>query len=189
MRSWAGTPPQWVRDLAYQCSTKPGTMPLPTSAYHGGMRERSWEFWEQHSGISPGSRAAREAMASNAAAHERPGTESLTAGQIARRLGLPTAVIRGRAAGRRLYAYRRDGDLLFPEWQFTTSGDTVIPHLHSILAALPEDAHPDTIAGFFLTEQPDLVLGGQAVSVRDWLKAGAPPEFVMEMARDLTAGY
>lgn len=164
-------------------------LPVLTSAYHEGMTERSWEFWEQHSGISPGSRAVGEATAANAAGQERLGTESLSAGQIARRLGLPTAVIRERVAGRRLYAYRRDGDLLFPEWQFTTSGDTVIPHFHSILAALPEDAHPDTIAGFFLTEQPDLVLDGQPVSARVWLEAGGPPDIVMEMARDLTAGY
>lgn len=91
--------------------------------------------------------------------------------------------------GRRLYAYRRDGDLLFPEWQFTALGDTVIPYLHAVLDALPADAHPGAVAGFFLTVQPDLVLNGRAVSAKQWLEDGGPPEPVIEMPRDLAAGY
>ncbi|MCG2621639.1 hypothetical protein LVY72_06875 [Arthrobacter sp. I2-34] len=90
---------------------------------------------------------------------------------------------------RRLYAYRRDGDLLFPERQFTAPGNTLVPYLHAVLAALPAGAHPGSIAGFFLTVQPDPVLNGRAVTVKEWLEAGGPSEFVIEMAQDLTAGY
>lgn len=36
-----------------------------------------------------------------------------------------------------------------------------MPSLAEILKALPEDLHPQSVAGFFLTRQPDLVLHGE----------------------------
>jgi len=150
-----------------------------------GMRQHEEEFWDQYSGIH--SDAARPTTGA-AAGVPGPDVEVLGIEDVARRLCLGARKVRELAAGRRLYAYRQDGKLLFPQWQLTAPGDTVIPHLHIVLATLPADVHQGTAAGFFLTVQPDLVLNGQAANAKEWLEAGGPPEPVIELAQFLTVG-
>jgi hypothetical protein len=57
------------------------------------------------------------------------------------------------------------------------------------LAALPDDLHPQAVAGFFLTPQPDLVMNGEAVPVAVWLQEGGSVELVLTLAAAPTESY
>ncbi len=82
-----------------------------------------------------------------------------------------------------------NGKLAFPQWQFNDTGDKSIPSLEDVLGALPDDLHPQAVAGFFLTPQPDLVLNGMHVSAKSWLEAGGSKKVVVDLAEGLAAGY
>jgi hypothetical protein len=49
--------------------------------------------------------------------------------------------------------------------------------------------HPQSVAGFFLTPQPDLDLYGHPASVKAWLEAGGSTDPVLALAEGLAAGY
>lgn len=145
-------------------------------------------FWNAHSGISSESGDVAAAAAANAVAAVASDASSLTAREVAQKLGLSASTIRHYKSAGRLYSYERRGKLHFPLWQFAATGQA-IPFLASILAALPHDAHPQTIAGFFQTPQPDLSIDGQPSSAKQWLEAGGDPEPVVAIAADVSAGY
>ena len=72
---------------------------------------------------------------------------------------------------------------MFPAWQFV-NGQT-LPHLDGVLKGMPRDLHPQTVAGFFKTPQPELALEGRTVTVTEWLLAGGSPEPVADPASAL----
>ena len=53
--------------------------------------------------------------------------------------------------------------------------DRVLPHL------LAKGLHPTAIAGFLQAPQPELLLGGQPTSVREWLLHGEPEAPVLDL--------
>jgi hypothetical protein len=106
---------------------------------------------------------------------------------VARRLNMPAAAVQRDASARRLYTYTVGGRTVFPDWQF--AGERTIPYLPDVLQALPVDLHPGAVAGFFLSPQPDLVLGGRPASIREWLLAGGDTGQVARMAEELDTGY
>jgi hypothetical protein len=146
-------------------------------------------FWDANSGIDKSPAAVAHASAANAAARLLHDVSALTAIEVAEKLHLSASTIRHYKSDRKLYSYPVDGKLAFPDWQFVTAGGKLIPALEDILAALPADLHPQTVAGFFLTPQPDLVISGSPVSAKAWLEAGGSKEPVVELAEDLAAGY
>ncbi len=79
-----------------------------------------------------------------------------SAGEVAERLLLSASTVRHYRAARKLYSCPANGRLVFPDWQFNQAGDKAIPSLEDVLAVLPKDLHPQSVAGFFLTPQPDL---------------------------------
>jgi len=107
---------------------------------------------------------------------------ALTTADAAALLGVSDSRVRQLTADRRLAALpgkpRR-----YPAWQFTDRGQ--LPNLDAVL----RDADPalDQISmwRFFVTRDPDLTLDGASVSPRDWLAAGADPERVRALLRDL----
>lgn len=147
------------------------------------------EFWDTYSGISLTSRALALGSANNAAAQIRMDSFALTSAEVARNLQLSASTVRHYKAERKLYSYLANGRLVFPDWQFTSAGDRAIPGLGRVLSALPPDLHPQAVAGFFLTPQPDLVINGVAVSAAVWLVEGGSADPVLETAHALTAGY
>jgi hypothetical protein len=146
-------------------------------------------FWNAHSGITASQDEVAAATAANAVSSLVSDTSSLTAEQVAHELGLSASTIRHYKSAGRLYSYERRGKLHFPLWQFSTTSGQVIPSLAAVLAALPQEAHPQTIAGFFQTLQPDLVIDGRTSSAKQWLEAGGDPEPVVAIASDLASGY
>lgn len=150
---------------------------------------RDRAFWDTHSGISPTPRAVARGSANNAAAQLLMDSSSLTASDVAEKLHLSPSTVRHYKAERKLYSYLANGRLVFPDWQFTQKGDRALPGLDRVLSTLPDDLHPQAVAGFFLTPQPDLVMSGEAVPPAVWLEKGGSAEPVLAMAAALAAGY
>ncbi|OOP59535.1 hypothetical protein BMF89_20420 [Arthrobacter sp. SRS-W-1-2016] len=146
-------------------------------------------FWNEYSGIDSSPASVAVASAANAAARIVLDASAFTAAEVAEHLGLTASTVRHYKAARKLYSYLVDGKLAFPAWQFNEAGDKPIPSLDAALGALPEDLHPQAVAGFFLTPQPDLVISGTPVSAKAWLEAGGSEEPVVELAEGLAAGY
>lgn len=145
------------------------------------------EFWDRNAGIKDSMPGIAQAAAADAAARAMMDAKALSADEVAAVLGRQNSTIRHYKADRKLYAYERGGRSLFPAWQFTQDRKA-IPYLDKVLAALPAGLHPQTVAGFFLTPQPDLVLDGNPVSAKDWLEHGGPAEPVLQLASGLRVG-
>lgn len=146
-------------------------------------------FWTANSGIDSSRSAVVAASAANASARLLHDAGALTANEVAENLHLSPSTVRHYKAARKLYSYPVDGKLAFPVWQFNDEGDRVIPSLEIVLVALPADLHPQSVAGFFLTPQPDLVVVDTPVSAKDWLVMGGPADPVVDLAEDLADGY
>jgi hypothetical protein len=147
------------------------------------------DFWDKNAGITATPQGTARASAANAAARSLMDTTSLAAAEVAELLQLPLPTIQRVAARGLLYFYLADGMTVFPAWQFNAEGTAVIPSLGDVLHALPADLHPQSVAGFFLTPQPDLVLNGSPVSAKAWLEAGGSRRIVISLAKGLAAGY
>jgi hypothetical protein len=152
------------------------------------LPNRDREFWEAHSGIKASEQDRAAASARNAAARLLSETSALTADEVASLLRLTPSTVRHYRASQRLYSFLVHGRIAFPAWQFTAAG-APIPHLEAVLRALPEGLHPQAVAGFFLTPQPDLRLGGEAASPKDWLESGGSAEPAVALASSLGSAY
>ncbi|CAM3260812.1 hypothetical protein PSET11_01717 [Arthrobacter ulcerisalmonis] len=144
-------------------------------------------FWAEHSGIDA-SRSRRNVAARNAANRVLLDSSTIPASAVAERMELSASTVRHYKAAHKLYSYLVNGKLAFPDWQFINAGKLALPALEDVLAALPSDLHPQSVAGFFLTPQPDLVLNGEPVSAKAWLAEGGNKDLVVSLAKDLAAG-
>jgi len=147
------------------------------------------DFWDENAGVTATPQETVRAAEANAAARSLMDASSLTAAEVADRLHLPLPTIQSVAASGLLHSYQANGQTVFPAWQFNAEGTAVIPSLGDVLHALPADLHPQSVAGFFLTPQPDLVLNGSPVSAKAWLEAGGTSGVVIDLAEGLAAGY
>jgi len=109
----------------------------------------------------------------------------LTVQQAAQKLGVDGSRIRQRLLARSLYGIRLRDGWRIPSFQF--DGDRLLPGLGDVIAKLPSGLHPLAVANWFLTPNPDLVIGESEtpLSPRDWLRAGMDAERVAELAGDL----
>ncbi|HEX9088689.1 MAG TPA: hypothetical protein VF867_14320 [Arthrobacter sp.] len=162
---------------------------MTRSTTAAGLSASDRDFWEANSGITATDAAIAGASAANAAARIVFDSSSVTADEVAARMHLAASSIRHYKAAGKLYSYLVNGKLAFPAWQFNDAGDKSIPFLADVLGALPDDLHPQAVAGFFLTRQADLVLNGSPVSAKEWLEAGGGKDIVISLAEGLAAGY
>jgi hypothetical protein len=105
----------------------------------------------------------------------------------AKGLGVNDSRVRQRRLAHTLWALDDGGTWVYPALQFEVSDDSqgtttlklvrgldqVLPHL------LTHGLHPTAIAGFLANPQPELLIGGQPQSVRDWLLHGEQVEPVL----------
>ena len=150
-------------------------------------RDRS--FWDANAGITAEEGGVATAAAANVVTALVSDSSALTAEELARKLHLSSSTIRHYKSAGRLYSYERHGKLHFPLWQFAADTGQALPGLSVVLAALPRDAHPQTIAGFFQTPQPDLVIDGEASSAKQWMESGGDTEPVVSIANDVSFGF
>ncbi|WP_051442082.1 hypothetical protein, partial [Arthrobacter sp. H14] len=134
------------------------------------LPEQEQAVWDEHAGVpAPTAEEIAASSAGSAAARILVESASLTASGMAERTGLSASTIRHYRADRKIYSYTRGSTVLFPDWQLTNSGG-LLPSLGVVLQALPDDLHPQTVAGLFLTPQQDLELDGRPVSPKEWLE-------------------
>lgn len=113
-----------------------------------------------------------------------------TAAEVSSGLGVNDSRIRQRRLNHTLWAIDDGGSWVYPVVQFelVDNGrdapqslkhvrglDRVLPHL------LTKDLHPTAVAGFLLTPQDELRIGGQPTPVREWLLHGEPVEPVLNL--------
>jgi hypothetical protein len=110
---------------------------------------------------------------------------SLSVSEMARRLGVDPSRIRQRLGARSLFGVRTAEGWVLPPFQL--DGDQTLPGLVEVLQALDPNLHLLEVEMFFMTPDEALISTriGQALSPRDWLRAGFSPDAVAELAAEL----
>ncbi|AGB27108.1 hypothetical protein Mycsm_07007 (plasmid) [Mycobacterium sp. JS623] len=113
-----------------------------------------------------------------------------TAAEVASGLGVNDSRVRQRRLNHTLWAIDDGGTWVYPVVQFELvdngrGAPLTLKHVRGLDRVLPQlltkGLHPTAIAGFLLTPQPELPLGGQPTSVREWLLAGESEEPVLTL--------
>jgi hypothetical protein len=128
-------------------------------------------------------------VAADATAHmARLYSTAYSAAEVRHGLGVSDSRVRQRRLAHTLWAIDDGGAWVYPALQFQTTGRDgpvtlkAVRGLDEVLAALiTRDLHPTAIADFIMTAQPDLRIGGEPASVRDWLLHGEPVEPVLAL--------
>ena len=182
--------PEWMPTRA----PDPAAAPVPTAQLDpvlqmsGLSAEQRDEVWRE---------ARHPALGVRIAAHDAQVAanlvdSTLSTQQAADLLGRDPSNIRRGIQERRYYAVRVAGRLRLPAWQFigqprydhSPGEDAVpeteylpVPNLSTVVPAIPPSLHPQTIAGFMQTPQPEL----DDTSPIDWLTGGGDPVLVSSL--------
>lgn len=107
---------------------------------------------------------------------------SLSAAEVALRLGIDTSSVRHRQSKGGLYAFLVGGKLRYPSWQFTNDpAQPVLPGLATVVKAFPHDKHPASIQGFMATPQSSLRVDGGRLTPPERLLQGGDPQAVVNI--------
>lgn len=113
-----------------------------------------------------------------------------TAAEVASGLGVNDSRVRQRRLNHTLWAIDDGGTWVYPIVQFDLvdngrDAPLTLKHVRGLDRVLPQlltkGLHPTAIAGFLLTAQPELLIGGQPKSVREWLLHGEPEDPVLNL--------
>lgn len=127
--------------------------------------------------LSPLEPGADDPVALTAAIAARLLATALTLEAAAEHLRTSETDIVDRVRERSLYGV--EGALL-PEFQFTDEG--LVPGIDLVLRATPADLHIVELWGWLTNIDPNLDVGGQPYSPRDWLLSGGDAARVVELA-------
>ncbi|QDP97708.1 hypothetical protein FOE78_18935 [Microlunatus elymi] len=184
---------------------------MPTRAPHPAVAPAPPEHLDQILGLSGLSAADRKqvtgeardpALGSRIAAHDAGVARdlvnsTLSTRQAAELLARDTSNITRGVQENRYYAVRVAGRLRLPEWQFIehTTYDYIpgedavpevehvpLPNLSRLVSHIPPGVHPQVIAGFMQTSQPEL----DDTSPIEWLVGGGDPDPVCDLVAGLT---
>lgn len=107
---------------------------------------------------------------------------SLSADEVASRLGLGVDEVELRRVAGRLAAFTSDGEHRYPTWQFTADPQRpVLPGLPQLVSAIPDEMHPASVLGFMTTPQNSLRIDGRKVTPPEWLLAGGDPQDIINI--------
>lgn len=113
-----------------------------------------------------------------------------TAAEVSSGLGVNDSRIRQRRLNHTLWAIDDGGAWVYPAVQFELvdngrDAPQSLKHVRGLDRVLPDlltkDLHPTAVAGFLLTPQHELRIGGQPTPVREWLLHGEPVEPVLNL--------
>lgn len=116
--------------------------------------------------------------------------DSLSAAEVALRLGIEASSVRHRQAKGGLYSFMAGGRRRYPRWQFTGDpAQPVLPGLTRLAKAFPEGMHPASVKGFMTTPQEDLHVTASSTTVTtsermtpvEWLLQGGDPQDLVEI--------
>jgi hypothetical protein len=108
---------------------------------------------------------------------------SLDTEEAAQILGTDVGGVERRLADRTLYGIRTKDGWKIPGFQF--EGGDLLPGLENVLPLLHEELHPIAIQNWLTNPDPDLSVGGEPVSPRQWLLSGRGVANVARIAVDL----
>lgn len=109
-------------------------------------------------------------------------TGSLSAAEVAFRLGVDASRVRHRQSKGGLYSFIAGGKRRYPVWQFTDDPkQPVLPGLPVLVKAFPVDMHPASIQNFMATPQEDLRVDERELSPSEWLRIGGDPGEVVDI--------
>ncbi|TFD73272.1 hypothetical protein [Cryobacterium fucosi] len=109
-------------------------------------------------------------------------TASLSAAEVALRLGIDASRVRHRQAKGILYSFIAGGKRRYPTWQFTSDpAHPVLPGLAALVKAFPHDMHPASIQGFMSTPQASLRANGEHMTPPEWLLHGGDPQALVNI--------
>lgn len=110
---------------------------------------------------------------------------ALSPREVAEKLGVSVRRVQQRIAAGTLYAVKGPSGRVCPAFQFY--GDSTLPGLEVVLAAISREAHPIAVQRLFLMPSIDLESSdiGQALSPREWLISGCSPDPVTLLAQEL----
>lgn len=103
-----------------------------------------------------------------------------TVGEVAELLGVSPGRIRQRLAARTLLGFHTTDGWRIPGFLFDPAGE--LPGLSTVLTALPADVHPVAVEAFLTRPHHELVVDGEVVSPREWLRGGGDPQTVAAAA-------
>jgi hypothetical protein len=109
--------------------------------------------------------------------------DSGTIREVAIRIGLTEGRVRQMRRARELFSVREDETWRIP-W-FQIEGDRIVRGLNRVIPELPPDIHPVAAFRMLTLPNPDLELQDTAVSPIAWLRSGADPAPIVELAADL----
>ena len=126
------------------------------------------------------------ALATTAAAITELVARARTVDGAASEAGVHPSRVRHWIADGSVHAVKIGGRNLLPSWQFGPEGRP-LPHLGEVLAALPSDLHPLSLAGFFATPAPELEIDDRELAPIEWLASGGDPAPVVALADSIAA--
>jgi hypothetical protein len=106
---------------------------------------------------------------------------SYTTSEASKHLKVDVSRVRQRLREGTLFGIEYDGERRLPRFQFERR--QVLPGLREVMAALPPGLNPLDVAQWFLAPNPDLEVGKENLSPREWLLRGKPVEAVAALAR------
>jgi hypothetical protein len=158
---------------------------LPENDSASTLSAHDAEYLAAHAGVTPANDSDRAALASRRMALMTVEfARSLDRAEVANRLRISPSRVSHRQADGSLYALSvGPSKLRYPDWQF--EGTTTLPHLAELLTSFPTGVPAALVRRFMTEPDPDLELGGEAMSPRDWLTQGGDPSAVLELAATL----
>jgi hypothetical protein len=106
---------------------------------------------------------------------------SYTTSEASKHLKVDVSRVRQRLREGTLFGVEYDGERRLPRFQFERR--QVLPGLREVMAALPVGLNPLDVAQWFLAPNPDLEVGAENLSPREWLLRGKPVDAVAALAR------
>jgi hypothetical protein len=102
---------------------------------------------------------------------------------VARRMGLTEGRVRQLLRARELFALREEESWRVPWFQFDLHRP--VRGLNRVIPELPPDMHPVAVYRLLTLPNSDLELEDRPVSPLTWLRSGADPAPIVELAADL----
>jgi hypothetical protein len=148
-----------------------------------GLTTTEIDYLEQHGGVTDDREALVKSRVAAAVREDTVERESMTVEQAAELMQISTSRVRHRIKEGSVYAYPSRGRGIgrkIPYWQF--HGPEPVPHLATVLNALPERFRPSDIRAFALNAEVDDPDNGVIVPMLDWLCEGGDPELARALA-------
>jgi excisionase family DNA binding protein len=135
--------------------------------------------------LSPSEAEEPDVLARTAARHAAMLATALTTAETADLLGVGESRVRQRLAEGTLYGVKVGRENRLPAFQF--EGGAEVPEAAQVLRQIDRSVHPVALLNWFTLPDPDLYVEGEerAISPREWLLSGGPPEPLCSLAKDL----